>query len=120
MSKSTKSKSTYQIANTQVMEQVGRKVVPKRDEEDRFIYTKRVRISVQNPPANYKFPTSLELSRIQDWAKAKSDAGETLQFVQRDYAIVADSILNFDETDDKPEMISAIYRPVKSTFAGTP
>ena len=115
---------SFRVANTLVVETIGQgrnqKVVPKRDDDDNIIYTNRVRISIENPPDGYEFPPTLELSRIQDWAKAKSKEGETLRFVTRDYRIIADSLREFEATDDMPEMISQTYAPVKSSFAGLP
>ena len=115
---------SFRVANTLVVETIGQgrnqKVVPKRDDDDNIIYTNRVRISIENPPDGYEFPPTLALSRIQDWAKAKSKEGETLRFVTRDYRIIADSLREFEATDDMPEMISQTYAPVKSSFAGLP
>ena len=122
--KSTKVNPSFTVANTLVVETIGQgrnqKVVPVRDDADKLVYTNKVRISIQNPPDGYEFPPTLELSRIQDWADTKSKEGETLRFVKRDYRAINDSLTEFEATDDKPEMISLTYAPVKSSFKGLP
>ena len=61
-------------------------------------------------------PNSLESSRINDFAQAKVEAGETLKTSNSAYRLISDSVKEFEATDKMSAAITAIYRPVGLRF----
>ena len=106
---------SYRVSNTQIGT-TNRKGdwIPERNEDGDIIYSKSIRITVDNPTSDFQFPNSLESSRISDFAKAKAEAGEKLKTSDSAYRLK--SVVDFEAKDDMPAATSAIYTPVGLRF----
>lgn len=117
MSNTSKNTMSYRVSNTQTGT-TNRKGdwEPNRTDDGDIIYSSSLKITVEHPGSDFSFPNSLESARIQDFANAKVEAGETLKTSNSAYRLIADSVKEFEATDKYPAAITAIYRPVGLRF----
>ena len=111
--------TSYRVSNTQI----GTKNrqgdwIPERNDDGKIIYSNAIRITIDNPTDDYQFPSTLESSRISDFARAKAEAGETLKSSNSAYRLDPESVKEFKATDDMPHALQAIYKPVGLRFTG--
>tara|TARA_R110002074_G_scaffold339386_1_gene509879 strand:+ start:202 stop:543 length:342 start_codon:yes stop_codon:yes gene_type:complete len=108
---------SYRVSNTQTGT-TNRKGewTPNRTDDGDIIYSSSLKITVEHPSSDFTFPNSLESSRINDFAQAKVEAGETLKTSNSAYRLISDSVKEFEATDKMSAAITAIYRPVGLRF----
>ena len=82
--------------------------VPSRDEDDKIIYTNRIRIRVVNPASSYELPATISASKV---AKI-SESFDNLRTVDGvEYRLREDSVTTFKATDTKPSAMLGTYVP---------
>ena len=90
------------------------------DDDGKPVYTVNIRITVENPPADYELPKTLEASQVSQWAEAKHEKGEKFQHSNGQYRLDSESVTEFEADDDKPHAISGVYRTSGLRFSGLP
>ena len=114
----------HRIANTPMGDNIIDKRTGKtewislRDDDGKIVYSANIKVVVENPTADYTFPQSVEASRIASFKASKEAKGEQLKIAGSAYRLIANSIKQFEGTDEMPPATSARYAPVGLRFSG--
>ena len=114
----------HRIANTQMGDNVidkrtgKQEWVESRDVDGKILYSANIKVVVENPTADYVFPQTVEASRIADFKTDKEARGEVLKTANSAYRLIANSIKQFEGTEEMPPATSARYAPVGLRFQG--
>lgn len=88
--------------------------IPSRDEDDKIIYTNRIRIRVIDPADSYELPSTLSASKVSKISES-FDNLRTVEGVE--YRLREDSISTFKATDTKPAALLGTYVPASPTVS---
>ena len=79
-----------------------------RDADNRVVYTNSILVTFVDTTDKFDCPATLNSDRLAKWQVAKPQ----LQLVPSvDYVLSEDTVNEFKATDNKPQAVSATYRP---------